>query len=791
MLKNSKGKGRVPWKTVSASLLKKTWLLFGKYNKINDNAIDKIADQILTNIARLNASTAMMGHSTYDVRPEIEDNCGITFNDKEWDDWMSTYFTNNEGSWMLSDYGLPKLEHLYYEIFNAKTSEEKLYAIDKALNVIHQRNDLAAMFVEGGSKTLLDIANQGGYVSPDDIKEGIGWHGAYQAILLSNPSSLVFAENDEDTHIEIVNRIFKKEMKEFMSQFEKSGYGDEDDPECKYLAANSLAEKYNLARCIIENDQILYVNTPKNKELSNSQLRVLKDYCIEHKLRLKHSNCMGKGTCEIDLSEGYGTGNPDEDPKAVGRWTVKFDSDSKILKENHKLPLSAFTSGYCAEFALALHERTGYPIVSFDENIKHDEDDIETQSIHYACKHKNLYYDAKGKRNEEEIRKSLIGSDMNPAVNVSIRKLTADYLENETEIVDDALEQARQIVGKMKNIGEGFDPTSCGPNPQATEGQPQDPNFYQDNINKMRQLEEDSINENFDVSVKNLIKSVVDSNISKILKESMDVYIKGYNYSRKLNKLEDLTNHLLDKALLPGLKSLPADQLTYFQKNKIGTVYDMLTPDGDYWQGPSGGVGTINFYTAGLTTKTIRKVLLDILRECKKLNIKVDKLKIEDSKMFKKSQVIRISIIKNKNEYSGPPELNMSNINGYHMFKQILQFEPDDNYGSSFSMKTQDLIDRINAINGDKDWVSQNIRKPTDSKNDQSDTPESGEDWKQETEPEDSDNPHDAIIKQLGQGGARMIGGGLNSDAIHERLSKIMEIALWAKKHGFEEMYIS
>ena len=602
-----------------------------------------------------------------------------------------------------------------------------------------------------------------------------------------------------------------------ITQYEDQGYeGEDGDGESKFKAANFLADKYKIARCIIENNEVLYVNTSKDRELSIGQLKVLKDFCIEHKLKLKYSSFMGKGSKEIDLDEGYGLGNPDKDPKAVGRWTVKFDSDSKILKENHKLPLSAFTSGYCAEFALALHERTGYPIVSFDENIKHDEDDIETQSIHYACKHKNLYYDAKGKRTEEEIRKNLIGSDMNSAVNVSIRKLTADYLENETEIVDDALEQARQIVGKMKNIGEGFDPTSCGPNPQATEGQPQDPNFYQDNINKMRQLEEDSINEmpqmslngktekgkklfnspkineNFDVVVKNLIKSVVDSNISKILKESMDVYIKGYNYSRKLNKLEDLTNHLLDKALLPGLKSLPADQLTYFQKNKMGTVYDMLTPDGDYWQGPGGGVGTINFYIAGLTTKTIRKVLMDILRECRKLNIKVDKLKTEDSKMFKKSQVIRITIVKNKNEYSGPPELNMTNVNAYHIFKNILQFESEDKYGSSFSMKTQDLIDRINAINGDKDWVSQNIRKPTDSKNDQSDTPESGEDWKQETEPADSDNPHDAIIKQIGKGlRARMIGGGLNSDAIHERLSKIMEIALWAKKHGFEIIYVA
>lgn len=163
LLKQSQGKGRVPWKTIPASLLKRVWLIFGKYNRIKENDIDKIADQLLTNIARLQASTEMMGHTSYDARPEIEDNYGITFTDEEWDDWMSNYFTSKRGGWLLSDYGLEPLRKLYVVIFNAKTPEEKLYACDKALNVVHQRGDLAAMFVEGGVSTLNAIANQGGY----------------------------------------------------------------------------------------------------------------------------------------------------------------------------------------------------------------------------------------------------------------------------------------------------------------------------------------------------------------------------------------------------------------------------------------------------------------------------------------------------------------------------------------------------------------------------------------------------------------------------------------------------
>jgi len=182
LLKQSKGRGHVPWKKVPASLLKKVWLQFGKYHRINENDLDKIADQILTNIARLSASTKMMGHSPHDVRPDLAD-MGIEFTDEEWDKWMSNYFTNKQGGWLLSDYGLRPLEKIYVQIFNADTPEEKLYAVDKALNVIHQRGDLADMFVDGGTSTLIAVANQGGYVNPGepgDVNRSF-WNEGYGA----------------------------------------------------------------------------------------------------------------------------------------------------------------------------------------------------------------------------------------------------------------------------------------------------------------------------------------------------------------------------------------------------------------------------------------------------------------------------------------------------------------------------------------------------------------------------------------------------------------------------------
>jgi hypothetical protein len=167
LLKQSKGKGRVPWKTIPARLLKKVWLQFGKHHRIDENDLDKIADSILTNIARLTASTEMMGHTSRS-REDIEDDLGYSFTDQEWEDWMPDYFVNSRGGWMLSDYGLKPLHNIYALIFNAKTPEEKLYACDKALNVVHQRNDLAEMFVEGGTSTLNAVASQGGYDAGGD-----------------------------------------------------------------------------------------------------------------------------------------------------------------------------------------------------------------------------------------------------------------------------------------------------------------------------------------------------------------------------------------------------------------------------------------------------------------------------------------------------------------------------------------------------------------------------------------------------------------------------------------------
>jgi hypothetical protein len=176
-------------------------------------------------------------------------------------------------------------------------------------------------------------------------------------------------------------------------------------------------------------------------------------------------------------------------------------------------------------------------------------------------------------------------------------------------------------------------------------------------------------------------------------------------------------------------------------------------------------------------------------------------MKQEPSGVYK-SQVIRIPVVKNDvKPLHRPPELNMANRNAFHIFKNVLQFDPDDESGSSFSFSTQYLNERIQALRHDKGWVGQNQIQPTDSKYEPKEPVLPGDEWKhQADEPEkepEFDNPHDKIMHQFGTqmgdatGGVHMMSGGLDSDAIESRIAKILEIAKWAKENGYPEMYVA
>jgi len=60
----------------------------------------------------------------------------------------------------ISDYGLKPLWSLAEKLIETQDYVQKLIIIDRMLNVVHQRGDLAALFIEGGYESLQQLSGK-------------------------------------------------------------------------------------------------------------------------------------------------------------------------------------------------------------------------------------------------------------------------------------------------------------------------------------------------------------------------------------------------------------------------------------------------------------------------------------------------------------------------------------------------------------------------------------------------------------------------------------------------------
>ena len=260
-----------------------------------------------------------------------------------------------------------------------------------------------------------------------------------------------------------------------------------------------------------------------------------------------------------------------------------------------------------------------------------------------------------------------------------------------------------------------------------------------------------------------------------LLNESMNVNVAGANYSRT-DRLDSLVSHLLTTVVSPILHKIPEDQQEYFRKNSVG-FYNMLVADGSYYSGTDPNKGTINLYTNGIIISVLQNILKSIFAELRKLGVKWGKVKHEQSGAFK-SKVIRIPIIKNNSIYSGPPELNMSNRNAMHMFKDVLQFEDHD---YTFIIDAKELKERVESIiKHDPSWLKNNtIDTKIDNgepEPDENDPTLAADYWKDEEKPK--------------SGGVTVYNMGVDEPYLKERLQAILEIAEWAIKNGHDKIHV-
>jgi len=157
---------KISWSPVSFGRVQKIWNDTARMGFVRDErGLAGIADQIFKNLARLSASTDLAEHGFRSIEDILEDN-NIDPDSFDKDRFFNEFFESEYGD-PISDYGLNPLFNLTDEYFKADTAEDQLVILDRMLNVVHQRNDIAAFFIEGGTDSLHKLSDPPKGSQPD------------------------------------------------------------------------------------------------------------------------------------------------------------------------------------------------------------------------------------------------------------------------------------------------------------------------------------------------------------------------------------------------------------------------------------------------------------------------------------------------------------------------------------------------------------------------------------------------------------------------------------------------
>ncbi len=151
---------RQPWRLIPAERLSKIWKDSAKMGFVRDiKGLQMIEDIIIENIKKIEVNTMLMEHS--EIKPDsyLEEIGAEPINETKerfYGDWA----VDNKGAFRISDYALDALTNGALLLMQANSPEEKLVIIDRILNVVHQRSNLAEWFIEGGNRALYELSNQ-------------------------------------------------------------------------------------------------------------------------------------------------------------------------------------------------------------------------------------------------------------------------------------------------------------------------------------------------------------------------------------------------------------------------------------------------------------------------------------------------------------------------------------------------------------------------------------------------------------------------------------------------------
>jgi len=152
-----------PWTVLPVNQVKKIWYDYMTMGIIRDeNVVNNMADQMIENVVKLHVNTELTGHTQRDpidvlnqFRDEYEDLWTEETREKFYE-WIE----DDKGQMKISDYALDPLAEDAAQLANhSTTAEQKIRIMDRMFNRIHPRGDIAALFIEGGSRSLTELSS--------------------------------------------------------------------------------------------------------------------------------------------------------------------------------------------------------------------------------------------------------------------------------------------------------------------------------------------------------------------------------------------------------------------------------------------------------------------------------------------------------------------------------------------------------------------------------------------------------------------------------------------------------
>lgn len=167
------GVARMSWNVIDPEQYKKALELFMEQGpalfRFPDSIIDGWLKGAISNIYRLEATTALYGHTNWFPAYDIADHYGIDID--EIDDqygYLSEYLDNigfydwavlPDGSWACSDYGFNQYDPILREYSSNLTAGQKLIMLNRIIDVNHCRGNLSSAFIKGGAAACSAISN--------------------------------------------------------------------------------------------------------------------------------------------------------------------------------------------------------------------------------------------------------------------------------------------------------------------------------------------------------------------------------------------------------------------------------------------------------------------------------------------------------------------------------------------------------------------------------------------------------------------------------------------------------